>query len=338
MKLKKLMALGLTATMIMGSSVVAFADEATVSPATGNVTGAGKLEGTVDTDVFNVVLPTTTADTLKFTLDPEGLIKATSNAAYSGATFGEGTLFFQTSSNNYTNTSQALSITNKSAVDVDVKLTASITGADGITLSEDKTFADDTSASMYMAIKTGRDEKAITEDGLTYAATINKAPDGAYEYKYTQGTGYSYELKADTSSITFEKLEFSLTGASNSAGDWSELASVTPSVNVTWDVQKHSDSPTFSSTSLGVIDYTKGSGNDALESITKIEMTNSSGTYDGYNALANTWADATDTGSKITFDSVYVAYYNANAKTDATITYTTAGGETKTASVEVITQ
>lgn len=336
MRLKKIMALGLAATMIVGSSVVAFADESS-SPATGTTEGTGKLEGTVDTDVFQVVLPTTDAETLKFTLDPEGLIKATSNAAYSGASFEEGgTLFFQQKTNDYKSESATLTITNKSAVAVDVKLTAELTNLGGIAVTSDKNFADDTSASMYMAVKAGS-ETPITNEGITIEKTIAKAPDGAYEYKYNSGS-YSYGLKDDVSSITFEKLDFTLVGASNANGDWSALASAAPSVKVTYEVSKHVDKPTFTSTALGEIDYVKGSGDAALATITKIEMTNSNGTYDGYNAYSNLWNKATDTGSKITFDSAYIAYYNANAKTSAVITYTTAGGKTETAEVEVVTQ
>ena len=231
MKLKKIMALGLAATMVVGSSVVAFADE-TSSPASGTTTGAGKLEGTVDTDVFNVVLPPTTSGTLDFTFAPERLIKATSNAAYSGATFGDGTLFFQKETNKYENESATLTITNKSAVDVDVKLTAKITDATGITLSDDKTFAEDTSASMYMGVKSGGVENAITaDDGVTIEKTIEKAPEGAYEYKYSDGS-YSYGLVGEDAlaSITFNDMSFTLTGASNSKGDWSELSEVTPNL------------------------------------------------------------------------------------------------------------
>ena len=90
MNFKKLLAVGLAATMVLGSSVTAFADE-------GSGTGSGKLEGSVSTEVFSVVLPVVAEDgsTLAFTLDPEGLIAKTSQAAYSGATFGEGTLFFK---------------------------------------------------------------------------------------------------------------------------------------------------------------------------------------------------------------------------------------------------
>lgn len=254
MKLKKIIAVGLAATMVLGSSVTAFAEE-------GTGTGAGKLEGTVDTEVFSVVLPTVAEDgsTLAFTLDPEGLISKTSSAAYSGATFGDGTLFFKNvetgAANNYSNTSDTLTIVNKSSVQADVTVTAKITDNTGIGLSTDKTFADDTTASMYMAIidSDNADGVAIADaSGATVTATIAAAADGAYEYSWSADGGYKYELKADADDTLFSKYEFKLTGASNAAGDWSALAAAAPKVELVWNVVAHSEAPSAYVSSLNV--------------------------------------------------------------------------------------
>lgn len=336
MKIKKLLALGMAATMMLSSSVVALAES-------GTGTGAGKVEGVVDTEVFSVVLPTTNETTLKFILDPQGLIKATSSAAYSGATFGEGTLFFQNAGDSisYSNTSDVLTVTNKSSVKADITVTAKITGNDNIALSSDDTFADDTTASMYMALVHGSDKKAIaTSDGVELTATMDAATEGSYEYSYNSSASkYEYKLKDDVEDTAFAKYEFKLTGACNAKGDWTGLAEAAPSVEVTWNIVKHVDNaaPTFSAGSeVGVINYTKGAGDDGLESITSIVMVHpTNGAFDGYNAYEAFWGNATDAAGKITFANEYMSFYADKATYEATITYVTAGGETKTAKVDV---
>lgn len=335
MKLRKLAALGLAATMVMGSSVVTFAADTS----NGSQTGEGKLEGTVDTEVFSVVIPTTDENTFKFTLDPEGLIKKTENAAYSGATFGEGTLFFQTDTNQYSDTSKELQVVNKSSVNVDVALKAEVT-AEGIKINADKTFEGDTSASMYLAIKSGEDEVAVTSDAAAeYAATVKKAPDEAYEYKYDSSSQtYSYELKDDAdSTVEFEKLTFAITGAANVNGDWSTLASATPSITVTWDVKKADNSvPSFTSDNLGVIDYTKGSGDNAIASITSVTAVYNGKTYDALKG-SSAYSAATVSANKITLDSRFVSFFSANPTTKMTIAYVDGTGAAKTVVVDVKT-
>lgn len=239
---KRILAGVLAGTMVMGSSMVVLADN-------GSTTGEGQLEGTVGTDVFSVVLPTL-ADpdtTFDFILDPEGLIAATSGDRYTGKTFeDDATLFFANTAagaaNDYSSTSDALEVVNKSSIAVDVSLSATVTGADGITLSEDETFTDDTSASMYLAIKDADGETAITASGAAVSKQMAAATN-AYEIKWNDTEGkYEYALKDSVTDTAFEKYSFQLTGASNKAGNWSNLAEVTPSVEVVWNVVAHSDS------------------------------------------------------------------------------------------------
>lgn len=242
MKLKKIVAGVLATTMVISGSVTAFATEMS-----GGTTGTGELEGTVSTDVFSVVLPTinTGDSTFDFILDPEGLITATTAARYSGDTFGSGTLFFSNSSGttDYSNTSDALKVINKSSVDVDVVLSATVSNAEGISLTSDSTFADDTSASIYLAIKSGTDETPITESGATVKTQIAAAPSGAYEVQWNStDSKYEYVL-ADEANTTFADYSFQLTGAANVNGDWSGLADAAPEVAITWNVTVHSDAP-----------------------------------------------------------------------------------------------
>ncbi len=102
--------------------------------------------------------------------------------------------------------------------------------------------------------------------------------------------------------------------------------------------------PSFTTGSaVGTINYTNGTGNDAIASITKIEMDNQGNVYDGYNpdttTGSNLWAAATDSNGLITLPASYMQFYidgyPSDATREATITYVTAGGETKTATVDV---
>lgn len=215
----------------------------------GSTTGDGELEGTVSTDVVSVVLPSIAVDdtTFDFILDPEGLIDATGAARYNSATFGTGTLFFANTDEDgnvtgYSNASDELTVTNKSSIPVDVSLSAAVKNATGITLTDDSTFADDTSASVYLAITDGTNTVAITDAGASVSTQIDAAPDGSYEVQWNS-TDEKYEfVLADEANTEFAEYSFQLTGASNADGDWSGLEEVAPSVEVVWNVAAHSDS------------------------------------------------------------------------------------------------
>ena len=347
------MALALTGVMLC-SPISVFAADTTESPASGNATGDGKVEGIVNKDIFTVELPTIAEDdkTFNFILDPQGLIKDTSAGAYESAKFEDGaSLFFKlakadAAGNAYASSSDALTVTNKGSVAVDVSLTATASNlsndADTIALTSDNTFADDTSASVYLALVSGDTTKALTSDaGATIQSSMDAVDEKNFEVKYDSTNGYTYGLKADTQDSEFKTLSFNLTGVCNTSADtatWDKVKDITPSVEVTWTLAKHTDKPEFTTGSaLGTITYVKGSGDDALASIKSITMTNTKGTFNGYAAYTNAWSAATDNGGTITFDSRFIAYYNANPTTLATVTYVTVGGETKTATVSVKT-
>lgn len=89
---------------------------------------------------------------------------------------------------------------------------------------------------------------------------------------------------------------------------------------------------------VGTIKYKKGTGNDALASITKIEMEWKNRMYEGYNT-GTYWAAATDSNGMVTLASAYVKFcadeHPGEETRPATITYTTSGGDTKTTIVDV---
>lgn len=347
---KKVLAGFLATSMVLGSSMVAFA-----APETGTTSGTGELEGTVETEVFVVVLPTVNAQdtTFNFILDPEGLIAKTNAGRYNSKTFEEGaTLFFENTggTTDYSSTSNALVVTNKSSIPVDVKLEATIANATGITLTDDKTFTGDTDASIYLALTDGTNTKPLTDAGVELTSKLEYDTD-AYEMKWDAtadaGNGaYVYELTAaaQNQSLTdFPQYSFKLTGASNAAGDWSALASAAPEVEVTWTVDKHVEAaeaaPSIATKSYNMttgspvaVNVSLGAGSLAATGIASITYTSSSGAS---RTMAT--SDYSLDGNTLTFSAnyiqgviqagvtsrVYKVIFNDEASTEVDITFTT---------------
>ncbi len=107
------------------------------------------------------------------------------------------------------------------------------------------------------------------------------------------------------------------------------------------DLSNLETAPAFSTgTEVGVIDYSAGSGDAGLSSITKIEMSMPDGEeFDGYNAVSGSWDSATTSAGSITFQSRFINFFADAFPSDtvrrATVTYISNGGETKTATVGV---
>ncbi len=210
----------------------------------GSETGVGEVEGSINTDVYEVVLPAVTDEIFDFIIDPYGLLNHTNGAAYEGKSFQENsTLFFQRSDStaeaDYSNMSDPVTITNMSskAINVSVDISVEESSLDGIVLTEDKEFKDDAGASIYMALVDGVNEMPIGADGISVEAAIGAAPEGAYEYGYNSESGeYTYGLTGDTSGIEFGTYSFQLTGAANRNGDWSGAMDAKPQIKVVWRI------------------------------------------------------------------------------------------------------
>lgn len=160
-------------------------------------------------------------------------------------------------------------------------------------------------------------------------------------------------LAADGKGIT----AFTLTGSMKETAEWHKLTDgikITPTYTsetvaddaLTTMVETGTGAvyanpvPRFTSRAVGKIAYTTGSGDDALKSISKVEMTMPDGiTYDGYNALSGAWTAAEDASGIITLQESFLKYYQDALPDDttreATITYTTATDEVVTATVAV---
>ncbi len=238
--IKSYVAAILAVTMVVGSTMSVSAE----SLGQGSETGIGEVEGSVKTDIYQVILPTNTAGIFDFILDPQGLINKTNGAAYSGKEFeADSTVFFERTDGetevDYSNKSDFVTITNKSSIAVDVSLHVRVSpsSVERITMTDDKEFTDDTDASLYLAITDGKNEFPIGEEGVTIDVTIDAAPEEAYEYMYEgESNEYVYKLRNDLGGIEFGKYSFQLTGAANGEGDWSEVVDVKPEVTVAWEI------------------------------------------------------------------------------------------------------
>lgn len=207
-------------------------------------TGVGAMEGSVNTDIYQVVMPTNAEGVFDFILDPQGLINETNGAAYDGQTFEkDSTVFFrrmdEEAEEDYSSKSDAVTITNKSSMAVDVSLKVEVVASsiEGIMMTDDGEFKDDTGASLYLAIDDGENVVPIGKDGVSIETTIDAAPDGAYEYAYdSENNRYTYGLRNDLDDTVFDEYSFRLVGAANGKGDWSELTGVSPEIVITWNV------------------------------------------------------------------------------------------------------
>lgn len=214
--LGKLAVLALAAVMTVGFSLTAYADESE----TVQESNADMKE---NDDKVRVILPTDAVGIYDFIMDPQELICKTNPSVYEGKTFEEGaTLFFKRSESDalvdYSSTSDAVTITNKGPVPVDVVITAGITviAQDKFAMTDDKEFTDDTRPSLYLALTDGETEVPIMGEGEDAASlTLTIPPFSAEEEGVSERS-------------------FRLTGAANKKGDWSGMEDVSFGVTVTW--------------------------------------------------------------------------------------------------------
>lgn len=213
---QKLAILTLSIVMVLSLSVTTYANEPEQSQAS---------EAVENDDKIQAILPTDAIGIFDFILDPQELIYKTNASAYDGQTFEEGaTLFFKRSDGevpeDYSSTSDAVTISNTGSVPIDVVITAGITveGKDGFAMTDDKEFLEDTRPSLYLALTDGETEIPIMGEGEEAARmniTVSPASEGELEDNI-----YSFRL----------------TGAANKEGDWSRMKNISFEVTVTWMV------------------------------------------------------------------------------------------------------
>lgn len=254
------------------------------------------------------------------------------------AVYDAGTTYYEKKigGNVYANTSSALTVTSQSSDKVVLTVEVEASQADtDIALVDTAPAAEVTDPQLYLALQLDGTNTAVKAgDKITQTVEI-EGVESNFETVYTDG---AYKFAPKAGDLTWNSESFTLTGAVSKA----TVASTTtaPTLTVTWsyaDPAAVPAVPTFTAgTGLGEIKIvSEGDGQDAIASITSIMMTNDLGTFNGYSAdPTGLWGAATKANGVITLDTKFVEFYKANATTDATITYTTVGGETKTVDVE----
>lgn len=210
MNTKRILAVALSATMVFGSTLTAFADDPDTSAATGTGSGTGTStsEGYVDTMVSKVLVPTeeTVNAGLSFHVDPQRLISGTSKAAHPDWTMPEAAddtgVYFLTGDKTYTNTSGTFDIANIGTKDV--TFTIKVEAAASATPDTDIPFdsktnveaANPTAAKLYIGAKIGKGAtaEAVSSAALTKTVVLTGKP-ANYDYNYG-ASGYEYVMKS----------------------------------------------------------------------------------------------------------------------------------------------
>lgn len=247
-KFRKMLAIMLAASMILGMGVTAFADgsgDASGDAGSGGTTGTGTFEGHVDQEKLEVTLPTdTSGTTFNYKMDPEGLIAATEAAKYSGKSFEEGkNVFFQSATDTWTAESAKLKVMNTGTVAADVTVKAQTADNDKVAMADSATFAaDDKAAKLYLGLKAATKEVAVksaTAGGATVVLGLSGNADN-YEIK-SGATGYEFAKKTGVQDSQWNSFEFSLIGACNPNGDYSASGLAASNVTLTWSYKKRAD-------------------------------------------------------------------------------------------------
>ena len=303
---KRLLAVGLAAAMLMGSSAVAFAADQE-----GSSSGEGETQFISKSDVFDVVLPTVAEDATIFDylLDPEGLIADTKGDRYTGKVFDDDkTVYFLRSSQadgtvegadgkvDYTDKSDEIKVVNKSTEAVDLKVSAKVTEVPSeITMAASNTFSG-TDAELYLALLgtdgTTPTEKAISADGVELAVNI-PADAAAYEVKWNATAGAYEKQLTDAAKEAdyagFKSYSFQLTGECNTTEgtDWSGLTDKAPKVDLTWSVKDFTvTGPQITISDTGLITI---SNLTADKNYSGLSIENSNGGPYDINSASVTW-------------------------------------------------
>lgn len=202
-------------------------------------------DATIITNEF-FILPTLQEDEespFDFILDPQKLLFETDAAMYGGGVVEKGAnlLFHNLAKGefDFSRYSDSLYVTNRSTVPVMVTVTAKITDADDLLITQDKDFPEDDLPYVYLALVDDKgNEQPISKEGdVSINVKMQRAPQNAYVYTFDPETGkYEYGLSGESEEINFDTYSFGLTGECSSSADWSNI-SVHPKITVTWQLE-----------------------------------------------------------------------------------------------------
>jgi hypothetical protein len=259
-RIKNLLTVVLTTSMVVGSTVTAFADA-------GVGEGSGTYEGgEMKYPTLSVTLPTIPEGTYDYIADPNGLIAATDAARYNADFEGTAGIFFLTADADaeadtnakYTNKSKAQTVTNENAQDIDVtvKLEQKTAGSDIIKYADSATFEEaDKENKLYLAVTddAASDAKvaALSSTGAATLTTTVAGIPGNYKPAYDTDDGYGYVLidSEDDDFTAWNECSYILTGALNTGAEWGDDVTF-PAIKVTWSYAEHQDGPTVTPASM----------------------------------------------------------------------------------------
>lgn len=301
-KFKRVMAMGLAATLVLGSCLTAFADETS-----GSSEGAGANEGHVNKHVISVKLPTVPDESTPFnyTVDPERLVSNVAGAGRYTETFTDEAktngVYFLAEEGKYDSSSAELETTSESSAPI--KLTVEVAAADDgnielVDAAPDTTEEADT-AQLYLALKLGNNDAVAIKAGETISdeVTINGV-DGNFEITWNS-TKEEYEYTQKETLSDWNKASFQLTGVASKAS--AENVSV-PTLTVTWkyeDPDAESDDAGYTSvnsvsTTANVISVTLPTG----VTVSSLDLVKADGTE--FNAFTAGYSVA---GNAYTFET-----------------------------------
>lgn len=256
---KRTLAAALAGAMVFANPLTALATDLSSE-------GTATYEGDkIENDVMSVTLPTITGNPYSFTADPNNLLSAKDNRLTGKTIDTNKGILFEYEEGKFGPNSAVLEAESKSAVDVDVTVTAKVKGTyDGaVSFAEDDTFKDKddkdiTDKTIYLAVvdSTDADDTKHVKDAIkgteeAKAAKVTSTVSGVpsnFELVYASN---KYEYAEVDSPTDYNKAKFNLTGAINPNAEWTGVAEKgLPNIEVTWSYAKHTDAY-VSSTKIG---------------------------------------------------------------------------------------
>ncbi|WP_026513729.1 hypothetical protein [Butyrivibrio sp. LB2008] len=340
-KTKKMMAVALSATMVLASSLTAFAEEPVK---TGNTEGAGTSEGHVEKELLNVVLPTIAegATPFSYTMDPERLVQATNKAAHEGKTFpdkdSDKGVYFLAAADTYANTSETLTVTNKSscAIDLTVKVqaVASAGGKDIGLATDDETLTDGDKPLLYLGLNVGDETTVVSGTEQTVTNKIEGVAEN-FEVAVDDGGDYVYQQKSGAADNSWKKIDLNMEGAVGELPITSETTAPTVKVTWSWDKAATDAAPSIATTSYTLVADTPvainvnlGAGNLAATSVTALKSGTQALPSDAWsysNGVLTITAARVNTLVNAKVTRTYTVVFNDEAKTTVDITLNGSG-------------
>lgn len=266
MKLKKRLAVLLSAAMVMGMTVPAGATVLSTNEVPGgdSKTGTGTIEDHLDREVANIILPTISDNAFDFTVDPERLVQATQGARFADAgddvdldTMDAG-VFFLVSENQYRNKTPEFKFENRStfAIDLTVEVAAQHNKEnDDLALLSFNELTNPTEPGVFLGLKVGKDTADFDSehgDAVKYDTPAKKTVsvngiESNFKVSWNKAEGY-HNIEIDNPQ-TWSYGKFQIEGRATEGKDITDDTSA-PLINVTWSWSKYGEVAYVSSTSV----------------------------------------------------------------------------------------